>query len=94
MLELPIPILLPLSQLWERLFDYYNFRSIVGDFLVLINITLVHLLQIICQNSVIEVENLTQVCIHDEGSIIHSKIFFSGNLDLYLSEPLPDGRPA
>lgn len=61
---------------------------------MLVEVTDAALLEIVCENRVVEVEELTQMRVNNEGPVVDAEVFLARNLNLHLTELLANGRTA
>jgi hypothetical protein len=94
MLQFPESALLSLSELGESLLDQDNVRKVWIKHRKVVNITQLVFQEIVCEHSIVEVNNFSKMCVHDESPIIDSEVFFSCNLNLNLSKFLSNGSSA
>jgi hypothetical protein len=93
MLKFPESRLLTLAEFWEGLLNQNYIWQILVNLLEVIDVTELVPQQVIGQDCVIEVKNLTQMGVDNESLVINSKVLLSGDLNLHLSELLSNGSP-
>lgn len=91
-LQLPDTISLALAIFRERLFDQNYIRDLKVLRPILIKLTDIRLKQIVSKNGIVEVQDITQMCIDYEGLVVDTEVFLSGDFDGDLPELLLDGR--
>jgi hypothetical protein len=91
MLEFPESSLLSLSELGESLLDQDDVGKIWIKLCEIVDVTQLISKEIVCEHSIVEINNFSKMCVDNESSIINSEVFFSCNLNLNLSKLLSNG---
>jgi hypothetical protein len=86
--------LLPLSEFRVRFLHQNDIGKVLVYFRKIVNVTRLVLKQVVAQNCIVEVQDLTKMGVYDEGSVVFAEVFFTSNFDLHLSVSLPHGCSA
>lgn len=92
--KFPKSRLLPFSEFRVRFLHQNDIGKVLVYFRKIVNVTRLVLQQIVAQNCIVEVQDLSKMGVYDKSSVVFAEVFFTSNFDLHLSVSLPYCRSA
>lgn len=87
-LELPDSVALSLAEFGVGLLDKHDVRHVFVHLLIVIEVSNAVLKQVVAQHGVVEVQDLAEVCVYNEGAVVRAKVLLACDLNLNLPESL------